>query len=128
MRAGELYLVDFGAQPRSTYGADHVQYGIRPGLVVHAPRYRAPGLSLMVPLSTRVRGLPHRVPVGPGHGGAGTGLRQDSEIITEQVRTVPDTRVIRRLGQVPEEVLSEVLTVVHRFIAPAGGRAAALPQ
>jgi mRNA-degrading endonuclease toxin of MazEF toxin-antitoxin module len=117
VRAGELYLVDFGAQPHSTYGADHVQYGIRPGLVVHAARYRAPGLSLMVPLSTRVRGLAHRVPVGPEHGGTATGLHQNSEIITEQVCTVPDIRVIRRLGQVPDGVLSDVLTVVHRFIA-----------
>lgn len=117
MRAGELYLVDFGGQARAVERDDHMQRGIRPGLVIHAARYRAPGLAIMVPLSSRVRGLPHRVLVQPHHGGLRTGLQLDSEAITEQVHTVPGRRVIHRIGQVPDGVLSQVLLAVHRFIA-----------
>ena len=116
MRAGELHLVDFGAQDRSAE-QDHIQRGIRPGLVVHAERFRAPGLAIMIPLSSRVRGLPHRVLVRARHDGFRTGLQRDSEAITEQVNTVPETRVIHRIGQVPDGVLSQVLFAVHRFIA-----------
>ena len=116
MRAGEIHLVDFGAQDRADE-RDHVQRGIRPGLVIHAARYRAPGLAIMVPLSSRIRGLPHRVLVHARHDDFRTGLQQDSEAITEQVHTVPETRVIHRIGQVPDGVLSQVLIAVHRFIA-----------
>lgn len=117
MRAGELHLADFGRQPRTAEVDDHVQRGVRPGLVIHAARYRAPGLAIMVPLSSRVRGLPHRVMVQPDYGGFQTGLQRDSEAITEQVHTVPESRVIHRIGQVPDGVLSQVLLAVHRFIA-----------
>jgi mRNA-degrading endonuclease toxin of MazEF toxin-antitoxin module len=71
----------------------------------------------MVPLSSRVRGLPHQVLVQAHHDGFRTGLQRDAEAITEQVHTVPETRVIHRIGQVPNGVLSQVLLAVHRFIA-----------
>ncbi len=83
------------------------QAGARPILIVSGERYNRlqPGLRIVVPLTTRDRGLPFHIRIEPPTGG----LRLASFVICEQPRTVSTTRLGEHWGKVPADVLSDVL-------------------
>ena len=97
---GEVWLVDLAP----TKG--HEQSGRRPALVVstdvfnHGPA----GLVVVVPLTTRDRRIPLHVGVDPPEGG----VRTRSFIKCEDVRSVSEQRLVRRLGVVSPDTLSLV--------------------
>lgn len=96
---GEVWLVDL--EP-----ARGKQAGKRPGLVVSVDlfnRGRAE-LVVLVPLTTRAKGIPLHVPVEPPEGG----LEQKSFIKCEDVRSVAKERLASRLGAVSSETLAAV--------------------
>ena len=72
-----------------------------------------PGLFLAVPLTTRDRGLDHHVAVPADDG---TGLKQLSYAMTEQVRAVSDQRAGRQLGRVSTGTLTAISRYLHLFI------------
>lgn len=113
MRAGELWVVDFG--PPQVRGYE--QAGNRPALIVHSADFlRIPNLALVCPLTTRARGVPNHVSVPAGER---TGLRADCFVMTEQVRAV-DRRFVRlRIGTVTPETLETALVIIRdRMLAP----------
>ncbi len=94
-RRGEIWLVDFG----DPIGRE--QSGTRPAVVVSADplnQSRA-GVVIVVPTTTRPRGLPSHVGIGP----EGSGLDEVSYAKCEDVKSVSELRLIGRLGAVNDE-------------------------
>jgi len=65
------------------------------------------------PLTTRDRGLDHHIEV-PADGG--TGPKQVSYAMTEQVRAMSDQRAGRQLGRVSTGTLAAISRYLHLFI------------
>jgi mRNA interferase MazF len=108
LTSGDVLLCDLNPV------AGREQGGIRPVVVVSHHRYSAiPGLFLAVPLTTRNRDLDHHIEV-PADGG--TGLKQVSYAMTEQIRAMSDQRAGRQLGSVSSETLTAISRYLHLFI------------
>ena len=97
---GDLWLVDLDPI------RGHEQGGNRPALVVSVdPLNHGPaGLVILLPLTTRPKGVPSHVAVRPPEGG----LRQVSYIKCEDVRSVSKDRLSSRWGAVSATTLSAV--------------------
>ncbi len=97
---GDLWLVDLDP----TRG--HEQAGRRPALVVSVdPLNHGPaGLVILLPLTTRAKGVPSHVPIRPPEGG----VRQASYIKCEDVRSVSKERLSQRWGAVSPATLAAV--------------------
>lgn len=97
---GEVWLVNLNP------ARGHEQAGTRPGLIVSVdPFNHGPaGLVVLLPLTTKAKGIPFHVPVVPSE----TGLNQESFIKCEDVRSVSKERLGRRLGKVSPEALAAV--------------------
>ena len=97
---GEVWLIDLNP----TRG--HEQAGVRPGLVVstnlfnHGPA----GLVVILPLTSRAKGIPLHVTSEPSEGG----VQQRSFIKPEDVRSVATGRLIRRWGAVSSATMAVV--------------------
>jgi len=89
-RRGEIWLADLNP----TRG--HEQAGHRPVLVVSEDLFnRGPArLVVVLPLTSRIRQIPSHVVVTPPEGG----LRQESAIICEAIRSITQERLIRRVN------------------------------
>lgn len=108
MTGGDVLLCDLNPVAGREQGA------IRPVVVVSHHRYAViPGLFLAVPLTSRDRGLDHHVEVPADDG---TGLKQTSYAMTEQIRALSDQRAGRRLGRVSSETLTAISRYLHLFI------------
>ena len=96
-RRGEVWFADLNP----TLGheqAGREQAGRRPILIISADAYNA-GQSDMVialPVTSRMRSLPGRVPILPPEGG----LKVSSDILCGHVRAIAQQRLVRRWGNV----------------------------
>ena len=87
---GEVWMVDLDP------ARGHEQAGRRPALVVsvdpfdHGPA----GLVIVLPITTKAKGIPLHVQIKPPEGG----LKSASYIKCEDVRSVAKERLARRLG------------------------------
>ncbi len=99
-RRGEIWTVDLGP----TVG--HEQAGLRPGLVISedALNLSAAELVILLPLTSRNKGIRSHVPVPEGEGGLAT----QSYVKCEDVRSLSIRRLKRRLGSVSEAILQTV--------------------
>ncbi len=97
---GEIWMVDLNP----TRG--HEQAGVRPALVVSVDTFNhgPAGLAVVLPMTSRAKGIPLHVPVDPPE----AGLRMKSFIKTEDVRSVALERLARRLGQVSDATMAQV--------------------
>ena len=97
---GEIWLVDLNP------ACGHEQAGRRPALVVsiddfnHGPA----GLVIIIPITTKDKGIPLHVGVFPPEGG----LNEQSFIKCEDVRSVAKERLVKCIGRVEEGTLAEV--------------------
>ncbi|MHB8341164.1 MAG: type II toxin-antitoxin system PemK/MazF family toxin [Mycobacteriales bacterium] len=91
------------------------QRGIRPCIVVSGDRFNALPIrqAIVVPLTTRERGLPHHVAVA--HGG---GLDRPSWAMCEAVRAVSIQRFGTLIGTATDETLSNVTGQLMLWLAP----------
>jgi len=91
----------------------HEQQGRRPAIVVSNAHYQrlVRGLVLVVPLTTRDRGLAHHVSI------ANPGLTSPSWAMTEQVRAFSVDRIAKVAGFAAPEELAQVLGICRRFLA-----------
>jgi mRNA interferase MazF len=108
MRRGEIWLVQFDPV------VGHEQAGQRPALILSADAFNASPANLVtvVPLTTKPRKLPSRVRIGPPEGG----LRAESWVICEQVRTVSKKRLVSRWGSIAPATLRNVSTIVRMLL------------
>ncbi len=97
---GEVWLTDFDP----TRG--HEQAGKRPALVVSADPFNAgpAGLVIVLPLTTKAKGIRSHVAVSPPEGG----VRAPSFIKCEDVRSVAVERLSRRMGAVTSQTMQAV--------------------
>jgi mRNA interferase MazF len=80
------------------------QAGTRPGVVVSADRFNSLPIrhAIVIPLTTRDRGLPHHVAVDDG------GLERPSWAMCEAVRAVSIARFDRLLGVASRQTLDAI--------------------
>jgi mRNA interferase MazF len=97
---GEIWTVDLNP----TRG--HEQAGVRPALVVSVDTFNhgPAGLAVVVPVTSRAKGIPLHISVDPPE----AGLTMRSFIKTEDVRSAAVERLTRRLGQVTDATMAQV--------------------
>jgi mRNA interferase MazF len=97
---GEVWFADLDP----TVG--HEQAGERPVLVLSINSFnQSPaGLVVILPITTRLRGIPWHVPVSPPEGG----LTRPSAILCEALRSVSQQRLQRRMGAIGSATLQAV--------------------
>lgn len=97
---GEIWLADLNP----TRG--HEQAGCRPVLVVSVDSFNhgPAGLVLVVPITSKDRGIPIHVPMTPPEGGLST----SSVVLCDAIRSITMERLSHRLGTVTSITLTEV--------------------
>ncbi len=97
---GEVWMLNFDP----TRG--HEQAGTRPALILSVDVFNAgpADLVIVLPITSRARGVRSHVTVQPPEGG----LRVTSFIKCEDVRSVAKERLHRRLGAVSVQTMAEV--------------------
>lgn len=90
------------------------QAGHRPAVVISSNDYLAsvPNVVIVVPVTTRDRGLPHHVRLGRVPGLA----EGDSFAMTEQPRTVDRRRITKHAGEVDGATLEEIRSWLVDFL------------
>lgn len=99
-RRRELWLVDFG-EP-----VGREQSGRRPAVIVSADPLNdsAAGVVIVVPTTTSRRGLPSHVEIEPSR----SGLDAVSYAKCEDVKSVSEQRLVRRLGAVDGAAMFQI--------------------
>jgi mRNA interferase MazF len=84
----------------------HEQAGKRPGLVISVDIFNqgAAGLAVVLPITSKDKGIPFHVEVNPPEGG----LKTTSFVKCEDVRSVSTERFEKRLGTVSLNTLAAV--------------------
>lgn len=105
---GEVWLVDLDPV------VGHEQAGRRPCLVVSEDRFNRGPMDLIaiVPLTSRVKNIPLHVVVRPPEGG----LKVESAVLCNQIRTVSISRFINEWGRVEQNTLAEVSDMIRIFL------------
>jgi mRNA interferase MazF len=90
------------------------QGGRRPTVVLSKTRFNESrlGLAIAVPLTTRDRGWPQHIPILPG----GSGLREPSWAMTEQVRAISVDRLLHHMGHVDEDTIVKIMDVFGHLL------------
>lgn len=102
---GEVHLVSLDP----THG--HEIKKTRPCLVVSPDEMnRSLSTVIVAPMTTKGHALPMRVPV--------TFQRKAGLIVLDQIRTVGQSRLVKRLGTVSSTVLARVLALLGEMFAP----------
>jgi mRNA interferase MazF len=107
---GEIYSIDF------TTATGHEMAGIHPCVIVQNDvGNKFSGLTIVVAVTSnlRVASLPIGVLVKAGTGG----LVRDSVINCAHIYTVDKTRLAKRIGQLPSQVIAEVDQALARSLA-----------
>jgi len=99
-KRGEIWMADLDP----TRG--HEQSGIRPVVILSVDRFNrsAATLVFVCPITSRNRNINSRVQIDPPEGG----LTLTSYILTEQLRSITQERLIRKLGSISDETMEEV--------------------
>ena len=105
---GEIWLVDLDP----TRG--HEQAGRRPGLVLSVDSFNQgpAGLVVIVPVTTKAKGISLHVEITPPDGG----VKQVSFAKCEDVRSVSKQRLSTRLGKIKPHTLAAVEVRVRRLL------------
>ena len=96
-RRGEIYLCDLG----ETNG--HVQNGIRPVIVLNNNTVRSPTV-IVAPITTKLKSncLTH-IKLNKDFG-----LKEQSQVLIEQLRTVDKKQMLEYIGTVDDEVIKNI--------------------
>lgn len=111
---GDVWLVDFGADPTGPEQAFH-----RPAVIVSDDQLHHPRLRMVVVIArtTTIRDLPLHLEVSSGHD---DGLVEPTAFQVEQIRAVSTLRLVERLGRLDpasRHALDEILRTVLRLAA-----------
>jgi len=89
----------------------HEQAGRRPVLIISVDRFNHGPADLLVaiPITSKSKGIPSHVRVEP----SASGLRQESFILCEAIRSISKSRVTKRLGRIPPVALSQVEDILR---------------
>ncbi len=97
---GDIWLIDFNP----TKG--HEQAGIRPGLIISTDYFNSgpADLVVIIPITTTQTGIPLHIEVNPPEGG----LKRNSTIKCDNIRSVSKERLIEKWGSVSDETMLKV--------------------
>ncbi|GAB4360515.1 MAG: type II toxin-antitoxin system PemK/MazF family toxin [Cyanophyceae cyanobacterium] len=100
-RKGDFVAVTFDPQ------SGHEQRGRRPALVVSNDQFnKATGLCIVCPVTNTRRDFPFHVTIPDGESVTGV-------VMVEQVKSIDHkARSVKRIGDAPESVLEEVLSIL----------------
>ena len=106
---GEVYLVDWSPARGSE------QSGMRPAVILQNDvGNRFSSTTIVAAISTRFRRpYPFHVAIGA----AESGLPEDSVVKLDQVLTVDQGRLVRRVGVLSQERMREVARAIHHSLA-----------
>ena len=97
--------------PRSLRPRSHEIQKTRPCIVVSPDELNRHIRAVIVaPMTTRGRPYPTRVPI--------RFQRKDGQIVLDQIRTIDETRLVRRLGKISATAAQRVLVVLGEMFAP----------
>ena len=105
---GEVWLVDFG-EP-----VGREQSGLRPAVIASADplnQSRA-GIIIVVPCTTTRRGLPSHIELDP----SASGLDEVSYAKCEDIKSVSDQRLLKRLGAISIDAMFEITQSVRYLL------------
>lgn len=107
----QLWVADFGVP------AGHEQGGVRPAIVIGSPGHCALPIDVMlvIPLTTRDRGLRHHVRIAS----ESSGLHHPSWARTEEVRTISTARLAQSapIGRASAEEIEELRKWLRAMVA-----------
>jgi mRNA interferase MazF len=107
-RRGELWLLDLGEPVGREPGFD------RPGLVVSSDEWnRHAATTTVLPLTLTSHGLPTRIEI---EAGTVNGLDETSYARCEDIRSVSERRLVRRIGAVDSAVMASVARTLRTFL------------
>ncbi|KUK32075.1 MAG: mRNA interferase [Thermoanaerobacterales bacterium 50_218] len=97
---GEVWLVDLNPV------RGHEQAGKRPALVISVDAFNTgpAGLAIVLPMTSREKGIPLHVRVDPPEGG----VKATSFVKCEDIRSISTERLIAKLGRVSAETMALV--------------------
>ena len=109
-RRGEVWLADLNP----TRG--HEQAGRRPVLIVSDDIFNRglADLVIALPMTTRIRPIPSHIVIEPPEGG----VRRESAILCEAIRSLGKGRLVKRWGQATDHTLaavSDALTILLKL-------------
>ena len=106
MKKGEIWFVDL----LSTKG--HEQEGFRPAIVVAVAEAN---ICLVIPCTSNIQTLrfPHTVEISPSKK---NGLETISVGLIFQLRAIDRTRLKRRIGELEEEKVKEINSIVKKLL------------
>jgi mRNA interferase MazF len=103
-KRGEIWHVDLGEV------RGHEQAGFRPAIVIQNGDLAHLSTSMIIPLSTKPN--PHSAATNVPIAMRGTGLPQDSLALCHQLRALDNRRLVRRIGEIGPEKMSEIETAL----------------
>ncbi len=108
---GEIWLGYLDSAPPAVV---HEQAGRRPLFIVSDNRYNngPAGLVIVVPLTSKLRGIRLHVVVQPPEGG----LRQPSAILCDQIRSISKVRLIQKWGALSPNTVRQVETRIRAVL------------
>ena len=107
---GEIWLVDFG----DPIGSE--QAGRRPAVVISADRLNRSraGIVIVIPCTTRRRGLPSHVELDP----TTSGLYDVTYAKCEDIKSISEQRLIAKLGATNDEALFQITRSLSFLLGP----------
>jgi mRNA interferase MazF len=100
MQRGEIYKLDFG-NPQGS-----VQAGIRPALIIQNDiGNRSSNTTIVAAITSKhKKSYPFHVEISRNE----SGLPEDSTILLEQIQTVPQARLVGKIGNIGKSKMMEV--------------------
>ena len=110
LHRGDVWLVDFGAEPK-----DPEQAFLRPAVIVSDDRLHHPNLRMVivVPGTSTIRRIPLHVVLSPDHN---NGLATETAFQVEQVRAVSTRRLVERLGRIDAPASRAIDEILHNAL------------
>lgn len=105
---GEIWLANFDPV------VGHEQGGERPALVLSVDAFNSAYTDdvFVVPITSKFRSIRSRVAVRPPEGG----LKMQSHIICEKMRSISRHRIKRKLGRISDETMEKVEEILRRIL------------
>lgn len=113
MSRGELWWVDFDPSMGAEAGKRRPALIVGRDALVRATLEHGSGTVTVVPVTsslTKVYPFQVLLPAGTG------GLERDSKVQAEQIRTVSVTRLVERMGKVPERVSRQIDDAIRLYL------------
>jgi mRNA interferase MazF len=103
-KRGEIWLVNLNP------GIGHEQIGIRPALVISDDNFNKSLAEMLIvlPVTSKYKGIPFHVSLKVGD----TGLKLESYVKTEDVRSISKQRLHKYIGFVDEAKLNEITEIL----------------